>query len=231
VLTAPFIPELKALGIRSVNLSLDTLDRARFKTITRRDDFDRVRETLDLLLANGMKVKINAVVMEGKNTDDIVPLANLTRDYPIDVRFIEEMPFNGEGAHYTSLYWTYHRIIDHLRQHFPGLEKIPDADHATAYGYHIPGFAGSLGVIAAFSRTFCGSCNRIRITAQGMLKTCLYDDGVLDLKTLLRRGASDADIGEQLQQAFRHRPKDGREAEQHRKHSSTAHESMSTIGG
>jgi len=91
-----YIPELKKLGIRSVNLSLDTLDKARFFEITRRDVFDKVMRSLDLLLENDFDVKINAVVMAGKNEDDIIPLAALTKDFPICVRFIEEMSFNGE---------------------------------------------------------------------------------------------------------------------------------------
>jgi cyclic pyranopterin phosphate synthase len=93
----------------------------------------------------------------------------------------------------------------------------------------VPGYAGDVGVIAAFSRTFCGTCNRIRITAQGMLKTCLYDDGVLDIKALMRSGKSDDQIRNELVRAFRQRPKDGFEAETNR--TKTVSESMSTIGG
>ena len=97
LLTAPHIPELKRLGIASVNLSLDTLDKERFKTITRRDEFDNTYKTLNLLLENQIPLKINAVVMDGRNTQDIIPMAGLTRDNDITVRFIEEMPFNGDG--------------------------------------------------------------------------------------------------------------------------------------
>ena len=107
---------------------------------------------------------------------------------------------------------------------------IADPANATADHYQVPGFKGDVGIIAAFSRTFCGSCNRIRITAQGTLKTCLYDDGVLDIKKLMRLGKTDAEIKEELLFAFRHRPKDGMEAESHRSKKSIM-ESMSTIGG
>ncbi|MBA4145820.1 MAG: GTP 3',8-cyclase MoaA [Cytophaga sp.] len=231
ILTAPHIPELKKQGLASVNLSLDTLDEERFKMITRRDEVKRVQETYDLLLKHDIPVKINAVVMEGKNTEDILPLIELTKTQPVSVRFIEEMPFNGEGSHYTALTWTYKKIIDHIRIHFPALEKITDPENSTAYHYRIPGYKGSIGIIAAFSRTFCGTCNRIRITAQGELKTCLYDDGVLNIKHLLRSGITDAELMKELLTVFAQRKKDGFEAEQSRKNHQPVHESMSTIGG
>ncbi len=103
VLTAPYVAEMKALGVKSVNLSLDTLDANRFFTITRRDEFASVMATLDELLKHDIDVKINAVVMEGKNTEDIIPLVELTKDLPVSVRFIEEMPFNGDGHTYSGL--------------------------------------------------------------------------------------------------------------------------------
>lgn len=230
ILTAKHIPELKRLGLSSVNLSLDTLDRKRFLDITRRDDFGKVMETLHLLLEHQIPVKINCVVMEGRNIDDIVLLTELARNHPVDVRFIEEMPFNGGATHLPSgLSWNHIRIIDHLRNHFPAITKIQDPAFSTSSNYRIEGFAGTVGVIAAFSRTFCGTCNRIRVTAQGELKTCLYDGGVLNIKTLMRNGASDEEITGKLLEAFRSRPKDGFEAE-HKKSASTF-ASMSTIGG
>jgi cyclic pyranopterin phosphate synthase len=230
VLSAPYIPELKEL-VTSVNLSLDTLDRERFKLITRRDEFDKTMETFQLLLKQGIPTKINAVVMDGKNIDDIIPLINLTKQYPVSVRFIEEMPFNGEGNHYPALSWTYKRIIEYIQQHYPNIEKDKDPDHSTAYHYSIPGHAGNIGIIAAFSRTFCGTCNRIRVTAQGVLKTCLYDNGVLNIRDLMRAGSSDEDIKVALLSAFHNRPKDGMEAEEKRVNHLPITESMSTIGG
>lgn len=231
ILLKPFVKELKNLGIASVNLSLDTLDRSRFKLITRRDEFENVIQTFDELIQHEIPVKINCVVMEGKNIDDIIPLVELTKNYPISVRFIEEMPFNGEGAHYKSLAWTFERIIQYIQFHFPSLVKLVDQKFSTSYNYHIPGYAGDVAVIAAFSRTFCGTCNRIRVTAQGVLKTCLYDDGVLNIRDLLRTSSDDEWIKEKLISAFNHRPKDGFEAEQKRRNHLPVTESMSTIGG
>jgi cyclic pyranopterin phosphate synthase len=230
LLTAPHIPELKRLGIASVNLSLDSLDKDRFRMITRRDEFLNTFKTLTLLLESNIPLKVNAVVMDGKNIDDIVPMASLTKDNNITVRFIEEMPFNGDGRP-ANLLWTHKKILQHLQQHFPGITKTPDPENSTAFHYKIPGYKGNVGIIAAFSRTFCGSCNRIRVTAQGVLKTCLYDDGVLDIKQLLRSRLDDDGIKNKLLLAFNQRARNGFEAEANRKDHHTAHESMSTIGG
>ncbi len=231
VLTAPYIPELKQLGIRSVNLSLDTLDANRFFTITRRDEFSNVMETLEQLLKHDIDVKINAVVMDGKNTQDITPLVELTKDMPVSVRFIEEMPFNGDGHIYEGLKWDYVRILNEIQEKYPTIKKLQDPAYSTSYNYQIPNHKGSIGIIAAYSRTFCGSCNRIRITPQGVLKTCLYDNGVLNIKDLMRAGISDADLQTTLLNAFSSRAKDGWEAEHNRSINMPAHESMATIGG
>jgi cyclic pyranopterin phosphate synthase len=231
VLTAPLVPDLKKLGIRSVNLSMDTLDRNRFFAITRRDELPAVLQTLDQLLRHGIATKINAVVMDGRNTDDILPLAELTRELPVDVRFIEEMPFNGDSHPYNRLAWDHTRILDTLRQAWPALAKIPDGPYSTSVNYQVPGHRGTVGIIAAYSRTFCGACNRLRLTPQGILKTCLYDEGVLNIKDLMRSGNDDAALQQVLLQALGHRAKDGWEAERNRTVHGPVHESMATIGG
>ena len=231
VLTAPYVGEMKKLGISTVNLSLDTLDPNRFFTITLRDEFAKVMETLQELLRNDMTVKINAVVMAGKNTQDIVPLVELTKHLPVSVRFIEEMPFNGDGHVYKGLEWDHARILNEIQQRFPGITKSIDPANSTAYNYNIPGHKGSVGIIAAYSRTFCGTCNRIRITPQGTLKTCLYDDGVMNVKDLMRTGSDDDQLEQYLMAAFGKRVKDGWEAEHQRVAKTGIHESMATIGG
>ncbi len=231
VLTAEHIPFLKSIGIKSVNLSLDTLDEKRFFQITRRNVFADVMHTLDALLKAGIPTKINAVVMEGKNIDDIIPLIELGKHENIDVRFIEEMPFNGEGAHYAQLNWTYKKILAYIQSHYPSVQKITDPANSTAYHYQVPGYKGKIGIIAAFSRTFCGTCNRIRITPQGTLKTCLYDDGVLNIRDIMRQTTDQEVLKNALLKAFNNRAKDGFEAEANRKDHSPVSESMSTIGG
>jgi len=230
VLTAPHVAQLQSIGIHSVNLSLDTLDAGRFFAITRRDEFSAVMKTLDELLKHDIAVKINAVVMDGKNTQDIIPMVEMTKDLPVSVRFIEEMPFNGDGHVYEGLKWDYVRILDEITGKYPTINKIKDTANSTSYNYHIPGHKGDVGIIAAYSRTFCGTCNRIRITPSGVLKNCLYDDGVLNIKELLRDGKNDDTIKERLLNAFNNRVRDGWEAERLTVNKGV-HESMATIGG
>ena len=230
-LTEQHVPELKTLGISSVNLSIDTLDRQRFHDITRRDSLPQVWQTFESLLAHGIHTKLNAVVMDGRNIDDILPMVALTEKYPVSVRFIEEMPFNGGEAHYTQLPWNHVRIIEHIRQAYPSLGKLADPPHSTSYNYQIPGFQGSIGVIAAYSRTFCGTCNRIRVTPQGLLKTCLYDQGVFNVRDLFRAGATDAQVADTFLDALQNRAKDGWEAAGKHTPGPEARESMATIGG
>ena len=230
-LTEPLIPELKKMGIHSINLSLDTLNRERFFKITRRDSLPTVLKTLEALLQHEITTKINAVVMEGKNTDDLIDMVELTKNHPISVRFIEEMPFNGTGAHYQHLQWNHVKILQHLQEHYPNLQKLPDPPSSTAANYQVSGYKGSVGIIAAYSRTFCGTCNRIRVTPQGLLRTCLYDNGIFNLKKMMRSGASDSQIETSLLEALGNRAKNGFEAERRRFAGMPVTESMATIGG
>jgi molybdenum cofactor biosynthesis protein A len=229
VLTAPLIPELIRTGINCINLSLDTLDPKRFFAITRRDEFAAVINTLQTALQYDMEVKINAVVMEGKNTEDILTLAELTKDLPVAVRFIEEMPFNGTGHTYSGIIWDYRRIIEKLKDHFPSMSKLKDPASSTSLNYAIPGHRGTVGVIPAYTRSFCGTCNRIRLTPEGMLKTCLYDNGVLNIKDLVRLGLTDQELANELSKSMQKKMKTGWEAE--RNGISTTHPSMAAIGG
>ena len=231
VLTAPFVSELKKLGINSVNLSLDTLDRDRFVAIAHRDELPKVLKTLDQLLVHNIDVKINTVVMENKNIEDIISLVELTKNLHINVRFIEEMPFNGESKHSTVLFWDHARILNRIKEKYPDIQKIPDPISSTSYNYHIPGFKGNVGIIAAYSRLFCGTCNRIRVTPTGTLKTCLYDNGVLNIKDLMREGHDDDHLKTFLVSALNRRAKDGWEAEKNRTGKMPVQESMATIGG
>ncbi len=229
VRTEPFLDELYALGIRSVNLSLDTLDRDRFAQITRRDELPAVLSTLEGLLRRGFEVKINSVVMAGRNTDDLIPLAELTRELPIGVRFIEEMPFNGGGRE-VQLEWDYRRILEHLQTRFPQMEKLPDPPHSTSLNYRIAGHKGTIGLIPAYSRTFCGSCNRLRVTPLGKVRTCLYDEGVFNIRDVMRAGATDQQVLDTIREAIAMRAPNGFVAEQRRLQRSSS-ESMAEIGG
>jgi molybdenum cofactor biosynthesis protein A len=230
-LTADLVKDFKALKISSVNLSLDSLDPARFAQITRRDDHAAVLRTLYALIEAGIETKINCVVMQGHNEADILPLAAFTKEQPVNVRFIEEMPFNGSGAHPRDWAWDHLRILQQLQTHFPSIKALKEEPNATAKNYQIEGHLGSVGIIAAFSRTFCGTCNRIRITPQGLLKTCLYDSGTFNVRDLLRAGATDGQLRDAFLQALSNRAKDGREAEANRFAGAGVSESMTTIGG
>ncbi len=230
-LTRAHLPALLASGVRQINLSLDTLDRNRFAQITRRDEFDAVWATFMAMVEQDFEVKINVVLLQGQNDMDIIPFVKLTRDFPVSVRFIEEMPFNGGATPHSELFWDWKRIESAIRAEFPQLSKIPDPPHSTALNYSIPGFAGSVGIIPAYSRTFCGTCNRLRITPQGLLKTCLYDQGVFNIRDLMRAGATDAEVQTALLEAIGSRARDGYEAENRRLAGFPARESMTTIGG
>lgn len=227
VLTAPFVPMLKELNIHSVNLSLDTLDEKRFASITRRDVFPDVMRTLEALMNSGIRTKINAVIMEGVNEEDIVPLAMLSKELPVDVRFIEEMPFNGRGDRH-AIKWNRNGLLQALEDGLGKLLKKTVEPNATSENYAVEGHQGNIGIIAAWSRTFCGTCNRIRLTPSGQMKTCLYGRNELDLRAMLRELRTEAEIAEAIQNAVAHKAQDGFKAETLR---TPVEESMATIGG
>ena len=228
VAAAEHLPALRRMGLAGINLSLDTLQRARFRTISRRDAFDRVEKTLAAILEAGIPLKINAVALAGINTDELAALAALARDRPLTVRFIEPMPFNGANR-LSGLSWDQGQILDELRRHFPLIKATPRIGPSTARLYQIPGLRGQIGIIASYSREFCPSCNKLRITPQGMLKTCLYDQGALDLRQMLRGGAADREIAQAVQQCVRNRYWDGHAAEAGM--AGAPKHSMAAIGG
>ncbi|MBL0316437.1 MAG: GTP 3',8-cyclase MoaA [Flavobacteriales bacterium] len=228
-LTAPHVARLKDLGIHSVNLSLDTMNEIRFKKITRRDDFAAVMETFEALLQHNIKTKINAVILEDINEEDLIELTTLTRTHPVDVRFIEEMPFNGHGSQ-KPLRWNHREIYAHIEKAFPSIHKLDDDPHSTSFNYQIEGHQGHVGIIPAYTRSFCGTCNRIRLTPAGVIKSCLYENAETNLMTLLRDGATKSTINQTIQKVVSHKAKDGFHAEATRS-ANPIHESMSTIGG
>ncbi len=222
------LDELIDIGIDTVNLSLDSLNRERFYQITRRDKFDEVYSGIFKLLDAGFEVKINCVLMKGKNEEDIIPFVELTKNHPIAVRFLEEMPFNGSQS-FDSIRWNYKEIYSYINKQYPDIEKLPAAPTSTSENYQIPGYKGSFGIIASFSRTFCGTCNRIRLSATGDLRTCLYGPPVVNLRDILRMGASTKQLELAIINAVRMREKDGYAAEALNK--KTVMDSMSVLGG
>ena len=166
------------------------------------------------------------VVMGGTNTDELLDFAALTEHKLVNIRFIEEMPFNGQGHAFSGQLWHFQKILDTLSSRYE-LQKLEDAPNSTSMNYHIPGHMGRIGVIAAYSRTFCGSCNRIRITPTGGFKTCLYGHDVVNVRDLLRSGANSDLLMHEIQHALNNRAANGIEAEK----GSKQWGSMSMIGG
>ncbi len=230
VLTGPYVEELKLLGISGINLSLDSLDRERFLKITNRDKLHHVLESMNLILHHKIPLKINMVVMNGLNTEDLAPMVELTRNNAIEVRFLEEMPFNGTGNSHVKQFLSYIDIENRLREISPELMASDPVPGKTAQKFIIPGYKGSLGIIAAYSRTFCGTCDRIRLTPVGQLKTCLYDQKGTGFREILRSGVSDDDVSSYLVKAIKNKHRDGFEAEKDRDELVSV-ESMATIGG
>jgi len=212
----------------AVNLSIDSLNEERFFAMTKRNEAHRVQETLEKLIAKNVKTSINAVILEHHNEEDIIELAQLTKHHNIKVRFIEEMPFNGKAYHH-AVKWNWKKLEQELSNHFPSLTALPFESGATAQNYTIDGHAGQVGIIAAYSRTFCGTCNRIRITPEGFVKSCLYAPPSLLLRTLLREGKSNEEIQHALEAACLNKPKDGFTAEEMQV--TKNFQSMASVGG
>lgn len=231
VFTYKYLDEFKKAGIKSVNLSLDTRDEKKFKLLTRRDEFQNVMKSFHGLIDRGIKTKVNMVVIERKNTDDILPMLELTKNYPIEMRYIEEMPFNGGKNHNVTLRWNHNKILETIKSKYPNLKTEINEKSATAITYSISDFKGKFGIIPAYSRTFCNTCNRVRLTSQGIIRTCLYGEGVLNLKKIMRTGSSNNEIKKLIQRVISSKEKNGFIAELNRKNQIQVSESMARIGG
>ncbi len=228
-LIGPHIERLEALGINSVNVSLDAIRPDSFARITRRDYFHTVYENLMRLIDSRMEVRVNFIVLEGQNEEDIYHMMEFQEKYPVRVRFLEEMPFNGGSRDFVKLKWNHRKILEHISQRYPEFEKLPAPLTSTSVNYQIPGHKGSFGIIPSFSRTFCGSCNRLRVTATGDLITCLYGKPVGSLRSPLRFADEDAVVEEILVRAVGSRARDGFEAQE--QFGPIFGSSMTSIGG
>jgi GTP 3',8-cyclase len=193
VLLAAQAKDLYDAGLRRINVHLDTLDRARFEKISRRDEFDRVMAGIEACLALGYRVKINAVALKGVNEQDIVPLARFGRERGIEIRYIEFMPLDSQGIWDRSRVLVADDMIEMIGREIGPLEAVPDQDpRAPATEYRFADGIGSLGFIASVSKPFCLNCNRIRLTADGKLRYCLFAIDETDLKPILRGGSDDS---------------------------------------
>lgn len=222
----PHLSALKRLGINGINLSLDSLDANRYEEITRRDDLGRVLDVLAEILRLKIPLKVNCVVQTDTPDSDIIELATLVRENPIALRFIELMPFSGKGEPSVN---STDSLLKRLHNLFPGLSEVTTNRVETAKRFSLPDCAGTLGIIEGESRKFCATCNKVRITSNGVLKNCLYDEGVLDLRQLLRSTMTDAEIAMTICQSVNRKLRDGFEAARLKKQATE--DSMASIGG
>ncbi|MBI3141683.1 MAG: GTP 3',8-cyclase MoaA [Bacteroidetes bacterium] len=193
-----FLPLFREVGLRSLNLSLDSLDKARFDRITGRNAFDRVWGNALKLLDAGIRVKMNTVALHDTVMDELPRFLDLTKGLPLHVRFIEFMPFAGNG-------WEHHKVITAAQmlamvQERYDIVKLKDEPHATAKKYKIVGHEGTFAFITTMSEHFCGSCNRLRVTADGKIKNCLFGKDEFDLLGALRGGE---DLAQVIHQAVK----------------------------
>lgn len=196
VLLEEMAQPLYEAGLRRINIHLDTLDRERFKKITRRDDLDKVLAGIDTCLRLGYgPVKLNAVAVKGLTEPDIVPLARFCRERGIEPRFIEFMPLDAQQLWDRTRVLSAGDMIQLLSREISPLVDIPDRDpRAPATEYRYADGGGRVGFIASVTRPFCLNCNRIRLTSDGKLRYCLFAIEEADIKSLLRSGASDDEI-------------------------------------
>lgn len=208
-LIGKYIDSLANAGIKRVNISLDTLDRKRFEEVTARDEFLKVQENILRCLDAGMKVKVNAVAMRGINDNELEDFVAFARTHPLDMRFIEFMPVGLETGWDDSRVWRSEDLLEEASR-FATLEPSSnngDGHHGPARMFTIQGGLGRIGVISPYTNHFCNTCNRLRLTSDGNLRTCLFSDKVYRLRPVLRHPKLGIKAVERiLHCAHRHKP-------------------------
>jgi cyclic pyranopterin phosphate synthase len=193
--------ELRNAGLARINISLDTLKKDRFFEMTRRDELEHVLDGIDAAIDAGFSpVKINAVVQRGINDDEIVDLATFGRDKGIEVRFIEFMPLDASGTWDNAQVFSQEEIVAAISKVFP-LELMPARGAAPADRWRYLDGKGTVGVIPTVTKPFCGDCDRVRLTADGQFRTCLFATNEFDLRVMLRNGADDDAIAAEIKRA------------------------------
>lgn len=195
VIVDKFIDTFKKIGLRKINVSLDSLNTVKNTIITRRDYFTKVYNNIQLLVKEGFEVKINCVLIKGFNENEIIDFIELTKTQSLQIRFIEFMPFDGNK-------WDLDKLVsleEVLKQVYAQYDtsrfiRLNDAPNDTAKNYQIKGYKGTFAVISSVTNPFCDSCNRIRLTANGQLKNCLFSATESDLLTPLREGKSITEV-------------------------------------
>ncbi|PZX92274.1 GTP 3',8-cyclase MoaA [Flavobacterium aquariorum] len=191
ILVHEFINTFKEAGITTLNVSIDSLKKDKFNQITRRNYFEKLIENLDLLESNNFKVKLNVVVIKGFNDNEIIDFIEMTKDRNIQIRFIEFMPFDGNQWNKEKLV-SYAEILSQANAFYTEqkVERTQDKPNDTSKNHKIDGYQGSFSVISSVTNPFCSTCNRIRLTADGKLKNCLFSNAETSLLDTLRAGDS-----------------------------------------
>ncbi|WP_442265547.1 GTP 3',8-cyclase MoaA [Tenacibaculum sp. ZS6-P6] len=226
------IEVLKKSSLQTINVSLDTLHPEKFNTITKRDQFKKAFENTQLLLDEGFNVKLNVVLLKGFNDNEIIDFVEFTKDRAISVRFIEFMPFDGNRWDKSKLV-SYNELLNQVESKFSknAIITLPHEDNFTARNFKIESYQGSFGIISSVTNPFCDVCNRIRLTANGKLKNCLFSTSEMDLLSTYRAGISIESIIQSAilkKKAVRSGMTDSKDFENLTNHNNR---SMITIGG
>jgi cyclic pyranopterin phosphate synthase len=193
--------DLEAAGLRRINISLDTLDRARFVEMTRRDELEHVLDGIEAASEAGFRpVKINTVVQRGVNDDEIVDLATFGREHDVEVRFIEFMPLDASGGWASGAVVGQDEIVARIAGVYP-LEQLPARGAAPADRWRYLDGGGTVGVIPSVTKPFCGDCDRVRLTADGQFRTCLFATEEFDLRRAIRAGETDDELADRIERA------------------------------
>jgi cyclic pyranopterin phosphate synthase len=218
---------LAEAGVTRINISLDSLRRDSYRSLTGRDLLEAAWRGINAAADRGFSLKLNVVVIAGMNDREIADFVGLTEDRDWTVRFIEAMPFDGLGGNPSDLL-DGDSILESIRGRFP-IERAEQEPMAVEETYRVPGYPGRIGLIRGHTRTFCGRCSRLRINAVGQMRTCLYAEPSLDLRALLRAGTPSEDIRRRITEAVRDRHWDGWAAQEATEGRDAC--SMSRIGG
>jgi len=195
ILIDKYIGDIENVGIRSINVSLDSLQADRFNAISRRSYFERIMDNIQLLIDRDFEVKVNVVLMRGVNDDEIIDFIEWSRNEKVEIRFIEFMPFDGNNWNKEQTV-SYREIIDQAKLHFgeKAIHKIEDGPNDTTRHYKVAGAKGTFGIISTVTNPFCDTCNRIRLTADGKIKNCLFSNDEVDLLSAHRNEESLSDL-------------------------------------
>ncbi len=232
VIVDKFIDHFKKCGIRTLNVSLDSLDTKKNTDITRRNYFEKVYQNIMLLVNEGFTVKVNCVLMKGFNDNEIIDFINFSKKLPLHIRFIEFMPFDGNRWNMDKMV-SLQEVLSEVQANFKKEEiiKLEDAPNDTTKSYKIKGYQGTFAIISSVTNPFCDGCNRIRLTANGQIKNCLFSSKESDLLTSLRAGKSITAIVQKAIQT-KHKIRNGMDTlDKFKQIDEHNNRSMITIGG